>query len=131
MLCPCSISFYHFIAFIIVSRWEGLSLLAMVHVDVHKLTLIAPLTVDDFSWGTTRQVAQSRSLTRQKGVRNLDIDKSDTEMRGYGNGTIDFSDDELKLDDELKQISLVYLKLLPQRKTTVQRHQQYHQCPVT
>ena len=69
-------------------------------IDVHKLTLIAPLTVDDFSWGTTRQVAQSRSLTRQKGVRNLDIDKSDTEM------TIltDFSDEELKLDDELKQI---------------------------
>ena len=60
--------------------------------------------MDDFSWGTTRQVAQSRSLTRQKGVRNLDIDKSDTEMRGYGNRTIDFSDDELKLDDELKQI---------------------------
>lgn len=57
--------------------------------------------MDDFSWGSTRKVGQSQTLTRQKAVRNLDIDKYDTEMTRYEE--IDFTD-ELELDDELKKM---------------------------
>ena len=56
--------------------------------------------MDDFTWGSTRQVVVGGgNLTRQKGVRHLDIDKSDTDIH------IDITDDDLdELDDDLKKI---------------------------
>lgn len=57
--------------------------------------------MDDFSWGTTRQVGQSQTLTRQRAVRNLVIDESDSEMSRYEE--IDFTN-ELELDDDLKDM---------------------------
>ena len=57
--------------------------------------------MDDFSWGTTRQVGQSQTLTRQRAVRNLVIDQSDSEKSRYEE--IEFTN-ELELDDDLKDM---------------------------
>lgn len=90
----------HISIFVIRRRWDYcwwlvVYCLGVVPVFYFILPLYSFYHMDDFSWGTTRQVGQSQTLTRQKGVRNLDVDKSDT--------NIDFTDLN-ELDDDLKKI---------------------------
>ena len=75
--------------------------LGVVPVFYFILPLYSFYHMDDFSWGTTRQVGQSQTLTRQRAVRNLDVMSNDTETSRYEE--IDFTN-EPDLDDNLKEM---------------------------